>query len=1000
MWASRPGTEHGIAAPASRRWPGAAQALRRLRAAVGPALFSSRLARRIFVLFLIAASVPIAVLGLMSLRALDSLSRQVEQRERSQMVRAVAMMVFDRMVDARSLLGAWPDQPLLRAEPDAEPSPAQLRAALPGFGSKFRHAARIDRDGHLVWSTPGAAELLAEIGPALPEPAGHGEARSSLLARERNGQVQLVLAEAPRANGMRWVVELAPGFLWQPVVDASADASWCVQDAQGLRLHCPTPSDVRIVVAGASAPAAAGSGTPAAAERVHTSWNLFLRGEFGATDWRFDMVGHRGGVLAGGLPLTRLTVGATLCALLVVAMLSLSLIRRTLVPLQRLRAGTRQVEQRESGARVDVAGNDEFSDLARAFNQMAERIDEQFRSLELLASIDRDIVGHREVDEVFRRVLVQGLRGLGVSVMGLARIESDRVPRLHLQWNDEAFPGKVRRSVRPLAPAELQALLDVTEDRDWPPADMASSATWCAPMRRERKGTLQAYPLRWQDRTHGLLLVGWAAEPSASRLREVVELRDRLSVALASFQRERELTWQARHDDLTGLLNRNGLHHDLDELLRHAEVSHDRADAALAVLFIDLDHFKTVNDNLGHGQGDELLRQAADRLEACAPTRSIVARPGGDEFVVVLPGADLEKAVEVASAICRRMALPFPLSGHEYFLGASIGIALAPVHGHTRTTLLRHADMAMYTAKDAGRGRHALFEAPLDELLAERSSLLADLRQAVARDELVLYFQPRVVARTGEIASAEALIRWRHPTRGLLSPGLFIPLAEESDLIESIGLWVIRAACAQLARWRREGVPLKRLSVNVSPRQLQSGLLVEEVEAALVQHGVPWHLLELEVTESLLVGDARAASEQLGRLRERGLLIALDDFGTGYSSMATLRNLPVDVMKVDRAFVSDLTTDPSALAITRAILTLAGSLGKHTVAEGIETPEQAETLRALGCDELQGFLFSKPVPAEEFAALCVFNAQVPLSHEPTAPAPLRAALRPVVAEAV
>ena len=283
--------------------------------------------------------------------------------------------------------------------------------------------------------------------------------------------------------------------------------------------------------------------------------------------------------------------------------------------------------------------------------------------------------------------------------------------------------------------------------------------------------------------------------------------------------------------------------------------------------------------------------------------------------------------------------------------------------------------MAMYTAKDAGRGRHAMFEEPLDARLLERSSLLADLRQAVARKELVLHYQPRVCVTDGSIASAEALIRWRHPTRGLLSPMVFIPLAEESDLIEVIGLWVIRAACAQLARWRREGVPIERLSVNVSPRQLQSGRLIEEVEGALVQHGVPWNMLELEVTESLLVGDARSASEQLGRLRERGVLIALDDFGTGYSSMATLRNLPIDVMKVDRAFVQDLSDDPSALAVTRAILTLAQALGKHTVAEGIETQAQADTLRQLGCDEFQGFLFSKPVPAAEFAALCRFSAR-------------------------
>ncbi len=952
-----------------------------------PELVRSRLAWRIVVSLVLAVGVPVLMFAGLGREVLDVLSRRLDEHERAQLVRAVARQVLDRLVDARDLMAVWPAQ--VPADATEAAAGEAGRARLPGVGRRFSQAVLLDGSGAVRWhvGADGGDPARAPVGLQPLLSGGPGRSGHRLIAREYNGRIQLLLAAPPQADGMRWVAELEPAALWQPVAEASGDAAWCVQDAQGLRLYCPARQI---------------AGLDGGVGRVHTGWNLVLRGVVDAADWQFDLVSARSGALTTGLPVGRVLAVGLAVALFVVAVLSVVLVRRTLVPLWRLHAGTRQVARREAGARVEVAGNDEFAALAAAFNDMAERIDEQFRSLELLASIDRDIVGHRAVDEVFRRVLVQGLRGLGARVMGLARIESERVPRLHLQWNDEVYVQKVRRSVRALAPAEYQAILEMTDDGDWPPEGVALSASsWCTPMRWKKGARLLAFPLRWQDRTHGLLLVGWSQAPSSQRRRDVAELRDRLSVALAAHQRELELTWQARHDDLTGLLNRNGLHQELDVLLAEPDGA-ARAEQAgnLAVLFIDLDHFKTVNDNLGHGQGDELLRQAADRLEACAPTRSIAARPGGDEFVLVLPQADVEAAVTVASAVCRRMALPFSLSGKDYFLGASVGIALAPLHGHTRTTLLRHADMAMYTAKDAGRGRHAMFEEPLDALLLERSSLLADLRQAVAREELVLHFQPRVSTPDGQIASAEALIRWRHPTRGLLSPGLFIPLAEESDLIESIGLWVIRAACAQLARWRREGVPLKRLSVNVSPRQLQSGRLVDEVETTLVQHGVPWSLLELEVTESLLVGDARAASEQLGQLRERGVMIALDDFGTGYSSMATLRNLPIDVMKVDRAFVSDLCEDPSALAITRAILTLAKSLGKHTVAEGIETQEQADVLRQLGCDELQGFLFSKPVPADEFAALCVFNAQVPPAPVPPPAVPSQPASRGAPAELV
>jgi diguanylate cyclase (GGDEF)-like protein len=921
----------------------------------------SRLARCITLSVLLAVVLPLGVLALLGGQVLESLSQRFASRERLVLVRAVAQQVGTHLGDARALMAAWPGEPPV-LEPGVDPMEVGVRTRLPGLGLQFRQAALVGADGRLRWSTSGWPGPLAEAATALP---ASGAARSQLLAQERNGQLQLVLAQAPRSDGTRWLAELSPEALWQPVAVGDAATYWCVQNAQGLRLHCPAP--------------AAGGGDPpgllgtAIADRVHTGWTLPLDADFGAGDWQFDMVQVCAPTAVLGPALTGPLVGGVLCALFGVLLASGVLIRRTLGPLQRLQRGTRQLEQRAPGVRVDIAAGDEFGALAQAFNEMAGAVDAQFQSLELLASIDRDIVGHRAVDEVFRRVLVQALPGLGAAVMGLARVESARVPRLHLQWNDDAFAHKVRRSVRALAPQEVQALLGVTVDSVWQPSGSSLSSAWCAPMRQDRDTALQALPLRWQGRTHGLLLLGWTTAPPLQRLREAAELRDRLSVALAAHQRELELTWQARHDDLTGLLNRNGLHQELDALL--ATDGSTTVPAALAVLFIDLDHFKTVNDNLGHSLGDELLRQAAERLEACAPTRAVAARPGGDEFVLVLPGADDAAAIEVASAVCRRMAVPFTLSGKEHFLGASIGIALAPVHGDNRTDLLRHADMAMYTAKDAGRGRHAMFEEPLDARLLERSALLADLRQAVVRKELVLHFQPRVCVADGRIVSAEALVRWRHPSRGLVQPGVFIPLAEESELIEVIGLWVIRAACAQLARWRREGVPLKRLSVNVSPRQLQSGRLLEEVEAALVQHGVPWNMLELEVTESLLVGDARSASEQLGRLRERGVLIALDDFGTGYSSMATLRNLPIDVMKVDRAFVQDLSDDPTALAVTRAILTLAQALGKHTVAEGIETQAQADTLRQLGCDEFQGFLFSKAVPATEFAALCRFSAQ-------------------------
>ena len=894
-------------------------------------LLGSPLARRILLLFLVAATVPLLLLGAGSGRMLELLERQAGQREQELLLRGVALQVRERLLVARDQMHSWP-------VPAGET--AEL-PALPGLGRQFVRVLHLDGRGARLAGDDLLREMAAPLPAVTPD-------RAQLLVRERNGRAALMLLLPVEPAGL-WLAELSPAHLWQPLLDAGLDgAAWCVQDGQGLMLHCPA-----VPQTGAQASAQA-SGQAA---RLHARWPLFLEGDFllaSAGDWIFDLSAPVEPVLLAGQSIRRLVTGTLAGTLLLVLLLSVSMIRRTLGPLQQLRRGVRRVEQLEAGARVEVRGSDEFAELGRAFNRMAERIADQFVSLELLASVDRDIVGRQPVDELFRRMLVEAIGRLDARTMALARIEPGRMPRLLLQWNDRQHLHKIRRSVRVLTPPEHQMLLALQDDGAWPQA-----CAWSQALGED----LQAFPLRWQSRTLGVMLLAWPREPGALARRRATDLRDRLAVALAAELRERELTWQAGHDDLTGLLNRNGLHQLLDARLGDPEASEP---AELALLFIDLDHFKSVNDSLGHGLGDELLRQAADRIEACVPARSPVARPGGDEFVVVLEAADAADAAEVATAICRRMALPFQVGGREHFLGASIGIALAPLHGRSRSVLMRHADMAMYSAKEGGRGRHAMFEEPLDARLHERGALLADLRQAVARRELLLHYQPRVAAADGGIRSAEALVRWQHPGRGLVPPGVFIPLAEESDLIESIGSWVLDEACRQLALWRRQGRVLDRLSVNVSPRQLQSGRLVETVEAALLRHGVPWRQLELEVTESLLVGDARQASAQLAELRQRGVLIALDDFGTGYSSLATLRDLPIDVMKVDRAFVRDLGSDASAQAITRAILTLAQSLGKHSVAEGIEGEAQAAALRQLGCDELQGYLFGRPMPAAEF----------------------------------
>lgn len=332
--------------------------------------------------------------------------------------------------------------------------------------------------------------------------------------------------------------------------------------------------------------------------------------------------------------------------------------------------------------------------------------------------------------------------------------------------------------------------------------------------------------------------------------------------------------------------------------------------------------------------------------------------------------------MSLGERLCAALGSPFEARGTAMSLGASVGIAVHPQHGTSRDELIRCADLAMYAAKNLGRRRAVMFTTDLDAEAARRTWLHHDLQRAVERGEWELHYQPRIDARTGVALSAEALVRWRHPDRGLLGPAEFIQAAEETDVIVALGRWALARACAQLAAWRSAGLRLERVAVNVSARQLANFGLVDDVAHALQAHGLRPADLELEVTESVLVHDALVAQQVLQRLRALGVHVALDDFGTGYSSLAYLQHLPIDVMKVDRAFVKDLGASPSADAVIGAIVSLAHSLGKALVAEGVETPAQAARLYAMGCTELQGFLFSRPVAAEAFASLpCVARVE-------------------------
>jgi diguanylate cyclase (GGDEF)-like protein len=436
---------------------------------------------------------------------------------------------------------------------------------------------------------------------------------------------------------------------------------------------------------------------------------------------------------------------------------------------------------------------------------------------------------------------------------------------------------------------------------------------------------------------------------------------------------EAQISFLARHDALTELPNRVLFRECLDQALARFGRDH-----GFALLFIDLDHFKNVNDTLGHPIGDRLLVAVAERLQACVRETDTVARVGGDEFAVVQTGVNRpEDAAELAGRIVRLLGQPFELDEHQVLIGASVGIAVAGIDGTSADTLMKNADLALYRAKQDGRGAYRCFEAEMDARLRERRALEMDLRHAVTNDEFELFFQPLIDVRAEQVSGFEALIRWNHPTRGMVSPVEFIPIAEETGLIVQIGEWVIRTACIEAVSWPDSF----KVAVNLSPVQFKSPHLVASVAEALEASGLPARRLELEITESVLLAENDASLATLRRLREIGTHICMDDFGTGYSSLSYLRSFPFDKIKIDQSFVRDLGTEQDTQAIIRAIISLARSLGMRVLAEGVETIEQLQKFSAEGCDELQGYLFSKPRPREELGELIEWLGDKPWTAE-------------------
>ncbi len=886
--------------------------------------FKSQVARRVFLLFFLSTVLPVVatIVMITAMLTWELQARHLEDLQQD--AKDYGMAVFERLEFAAGAVDTWIDL----GEPASAPSPGVLEA---------RFASAVD----LEMPTKPPYRQLA-IDRSAAEPA------LVLYRWLEDGRVLLA--------------RLDPNFLWGLERSLPHDIGICLLDGAQDALFCPS-ADAR----GAARELRPAIALSAIGQRVVGQdlpqlvgyWTLFLEAEFRAPGWTIVASRPQHSALSvldsfrsWFLPAAGITVTITIW-------LTLIQVRRRLGPLERLRDATANVARGDFSTPLVLDSGDEFEQLADSFNEMTAQLGQQFAALTTLSEVDRMILSNAATEDVIEQSLDFLVGSLGCETALLALFEQDAdESAVYLQKK----AGSVRRQRIILDPAAIGNR--VSGRRDW--------CRMQTLLPRDDNGLLDlcpdrmlVFPLMVGGECSGFLAVEGQSvdETDAYWLRMTGEFCDRVTVAMASIRREAVLYKQAHFDQLTGLPNRQLFNDRLDRAIEAGA----RENYPGALLFVDLDHFKAVNDSEGHMVGDQLLIMASRRLRDHLRRADTVARLGGDEFTVLLTHIEgLDEASHVADNIVRLLAAPFVIDGVEHYVGASIGIAIFPADGDHAEKLLQSADTAMYQAKDKGRGTAVFFDEAMNRRVRQRRELEAELRTAINNEQLELYFQPTVDLSSGAIIGAEALLRWDHPSKGILSPKEFIEVAEETGLIIDIGDWVLTSAFNSFCEWRDQGLLLSTLAINVSVRQFREHHFADRVIELVRRFSIPRDLLELELTESLFIDESPELHRELRALQDHGIRLAIDDFGTGFSSLSYLDRIPFDTLKIDRSFLSNLPSNIRSCAITQAVITLGATLGKRVVAEGVETAEQANFLAAATGIYAQGYLYGRAIPAAKF----------------------------------
>jgi len=930
-------------------------------------LLRSTFARRIFLLFVFSAVIPVAITAILSLTHITSQLSQQGYAQSRLVCKAIGMEFYRRLTKAKEELASAGDI-LIKQEADAQSPLDVAHNEAPDID-----ALVLIRDNGAAVNLRGVLEQRITISDEQKRQLTKGKI-VILTQHLRENHEDIILVQSVNINGAAGgylAGKVKHDFIWDVNDLLPVSSDLLILSPSGMILYSSRPSLRSMLPTLMPHLAASISGhfewSVDGEANLASFWSVFTQDLFTSPNMVIAVSQPKGIAMAPISSFKTTYIPLLLLAILIISFIAAKQIRKRLMPLASLQEATQRIANGNFSGHVNVSSDDEFAVLGNAFNIMADRLGSQFTSLSAMAEIDRLILSSFDARFIVSTVLAHAGSLTPCAVAAVLELDDDGSGEGKLSIRRNAPKASIDETDVQLSNNEIRQLYGNSNHLLFERGSLLPP--YLAELPQAEAHIFTAFPTFIKEQLSTVVIFGYSGLPKGDEvdwdsLRKFV---DHVSVALSNAGWEEKLYHQAHYDTLTNLPNRALLKDRLEQAIARAQ----RKAFNIGVLFLDLDHFKLVNDTMGHAAGDAFLKKISDMLMHSVRGVDTVVRFGGDEFVIIIP--DIDRGGDVAfelGTIAEKMLYNAQsecvVDNQTLRTKMSIGIAIYPKDGQTPEELIKNADAAMYHAKKKGRGRYEFFAPELNTLALHRLKMEQELREALARDQFKLNFQPKVESISGDLVGAEVLIRWHHPERGLIMPQEFIGIAEESGLIQDIGKWVLTSACRQMAAWSKAGLTPVPLSVNVSPIQFGESNFIPTVAEILDGTQTDPGMLELEITETTVMIDSDESIRKLQKLRDMGIRLSIDDFGTGYSSLSYLRRLPIHILKIDQSFVSVLTHEDETQAIISATVILAHKLGLEVIAEGVETETQRRLLQDIHCEILQGYLIGRPMDADQF----------------------------------